>query len=123
DLQFAVDPGPRRFAGNEVQVRAVADHDLLQVLVDLVQEVPTSNFGSTDVSVTNRWNRDLSLAKRKASSGSICFFWIASSSAWSIICMPRSLPVCNWAGIWWVWSVMMSLAMARVIIMISTTAL
>ena len=36
--------------------------------------------------------------------------------------MPTSLPVCSWAGIWCVWSVWISFAIARFMIMTSQTA-
>ena len=37
-------------------------------------------------------------------------------------CMPTSLPVCSCAGIWWVWSVWISLAIARFITITSQMA-
>ncbi len=74
NLQLTVDSCSGRFAGDKVQVRTVTQDNLLQVIINLAHDPLTSNLGSTDVSVTKRWNRDLSAAKRKASSGSICFF-------------------------------------------------
>ena len=49
--------------------------------------------------------------------------WTRRAAPGRAVCMPRSLPVCSCDGIWCVWSVMISLPIARVMTMISQIGL
>ena len=81
---------------------------------------PTSNFGSTDVSVTKRWNRRLVVGKAEGVVRVDLLLLDGVHQRLVHHLHAQVLAGLQLGGIWWVWSVMISLAMARVISMIST---